>query len=69
MSGGVSAMKQLSEVLAQKLDIPAEPGKPWKNLSATQPISLASDVSMGYAAAIGLGLRAAENPLFVGDMI
>jgi hypothetical protein len=41
----------------------------WKNLSAKKQIPISDEESLGYATAIGLALRAADNPFFKHDTI
>lgn len=62
MCGGTSVLKKLDEELAKKLKITAAPGHPWKNLFNKQMESSDQVMGLSLAAAIGLGLRAAEDP-------
>ncbi len=69
MSGGGSNMIHLSELLTERLGIECQPGKVWKNLG-DRPGTLPEDVaSLGYATAVGLAIRAADNPMRQYDMI
>lgn len=65
MFGGGSAMKHLDKILSLKLKLGARPGNVWKNLQLTTPPPLDPHTSLGFATAIGLALRAADNPFFV----
>jgi len=63
MCGGGAYTKRLDLVLSEKLNIEASSGKVWKNLHVRKAEKLPSGESLGYAAAIGLALRAANNPI------
>lgn len=63
MCGGATNLKRLEKILSLKLKIVARPGKVWKNLELLQPTEDDAE-SLGYATAIGLALRAADNPFF-----
>jgi type IV pilus assembly protein PilM len=69
MCGGGASMKKLDEIMTQKLGITAQPGNVWKNLSLRKLPPLSAEESLGYATAIGLGLRAAANPFFRTDAL
>ncbi|MBI4992735.1 MAG: type IV pilus assembly protein PilM [Candidatus Magasanikbacteria bacterium] len=69
MCGGGSNLKRLDRIISAKLKITARPGNPWKNLSATKDIGLSPEKAISYATAIGLGLRAADNPFFTKYLI
>lgn len=69
MCGGGACMKRLDRVLSVKLKTEVRPGRVWKNLRAKRAISLPDEESPGYATAIGLALRAADNPFFERDTI
>jgi Tfp pilus assembly PilM family ATPase len=62
MCGGGSLLKKLDELLSLKLGIVAAPGNVWKNLHATKKIPVSNEVGLTFTTAIGLALRAAENP-------
>lgn len=69
MSGSGSTLLQLPEILSKKLGIPCLPGNVWKNLGdapGTLPDALSS---LTYATAIGLALRASDNPYRQYDMM
>jgi len=69
MSGGATNTPHLPELLTERLGITCAPGKVWKNLGL-HPGSLPNEAaSLGFATAIGLALRAAENPFQAQDMI
>ncbi|MFH1947505.1 MAG: type IV pilus assembly protein PilM [Candidatus Magasanikbacteria bacterium] len=69
MCGGGSNLKNLDKVISSKLKIVTRPGRPWKNLSPNTNIEIPSKESLSYAIAIGLALRAADNPYFTHDII
>lgn len=69
LCGGGATLKRLDKILALKLKIPCRTGAVWQNLSAHQPINLTAEQSLPLATAVGLALRAADNPLFHGDMV
>lgn len=69
MCGGGTNLKRLDRVISTKLKITTRPGNPWKNLYAKKNIDLPAEKAIGYATAIGLGLRAADNPFFTKYMI
>ena len=67
--GGGGALKRLDKILSLKLKIPCRLGNVWQNLSAKGSISLPPEQSLALATAVGLALRATDNPLFHGDMV
>ena len=69
LCGGGATLKRLDKILSLKLKIPCRLGDVWQNLSARRPIPLPQEQSLAFATAVGLALRAADNPLFHGDMV
>lgn len=69
MCGGGSCLENLASVLSEKLGIVAQPGQAWKNLSTKKPLPLSNDEALPYTTAIGLALRAADNPFVNYDAI
>lgn len=69
MCGGGASTKRLDRVLSAKLKIMTRPGKPWKNLFNNTENKIPQEESMEYATAIGLALRAADNPFFTKKII
>jgi len=69
MCGGGSNLQRLDQVLTTKLKILTKPSHPWKNLMSKKPIAMPESKSLGYSSAIGLALRAADNPFFTHDAI
>jgi type IV pilus assembly protein PilM len=69
MCGGGSALKNLDKILTSKLKINASRGDVWKNLNHPKPIKLDVDKSLRFTKAVGLGLRAADNPFFNNDTV
>lgn len=67
MCGGSSNLIDLDLVLSQKIKISARPGNVWKNLAPKEITDEITDEEkhrgLSYAAAIGLALRAVQNPL------
>lgn len=67
MCGGTSNLLDLDTVLSQKIKISTRPGNVWKNLA---PKEVTDEITedekrrgLSYATAIGLALRAVQNPL------
>lgn len=69
MCGGGANMCKLDKVLSLKLGIEAEAGKVWKNLHVKNSKKLPGDQALSFATAIGLALRAADNPYTKKDTI
>ncbi len=69
MCGGTTNIKQLDTVLTQALGIESRPGKVFKNLNTNKPLPLSDEAALSYASAIGLALRAADDPFLDRDMI
>lgn len=69
MCGGGANLNRLDRVISAELKIPARPGLPWKNLSTKKSILIDSQKSLSMATAIGLALRAADNPFFAKKVI
>ena len=69
MCGGGALMKGLDKILTTKLKIESKHGKVWKNLFSPKPINLNNNKSLRFAKAIGLSLRAAQNPFFDNNSI
>ncbi|MFA6105626.1 MAG: pilus assembly protein PilM [Patescibacteria group bacterium] len=67
MCGGSSNLIDLDTVLSQKIKISTRPGNVWKNLAPKEVTDEITDEEkrrgLSYATAIGLGLRAVQNPL------
>ena len=62
MSGGVSSLKNLDKIITKKLAVGAYPGNAWKNIYNEKLIGRDRYELLSYASAIGLGLRACEEP-------
>lgn len=69
MCGGGSNLNRLDKIISFKLKILARPGRPWKNLNNNKSINMTNSESLRYATAIGLALRAADNPFISYDSI
>ncbi|PIT86196.1 MAG: hypothetical protein COU33_04535 [Candidatus Magasanikbacteria bacterium CG10_big_fil_rev_8_21_14_0_10_43_6] len=69
LSGGGSTLKKLPDVLTARLSIPTGYGHAWKNLSTKKKKDSIQADGLNYAVAIGLALRAADNPFIEYDMI
>lgn len=63
MCGGLSNLINLDNVLSKKLRISTKTGNVWKNVSPEETTDTVRSEGLSYAIAIGLALRAAENPL------
>ncbi len=68
MCGGGALLKKLPEILSKKLNIECAPGNVWKNLSSNDQHENKEE-SLKFATAIGLALRAADNPFSSHDTI
>lgn len=62
MCGGTANLQQLDEVLTKSLGIESKPGHIFKNLMSKHEFPLDNAKALSYAAAVGLALRAADNP-------
>ena len=69
MCGGSSILQGLDQVLSSELHIECKPGRVWKNLNTSKAITVPYEESIKYATAIGLALRAADNPFNKNDSI
>lgn len=69
MCGGASNLTNLDVLLSNKLGIEAAPGNVWKNLHDTKHLPKKSKSHLALASAIGLALRAADNPSLTRDII
>ncbi|MFA7314666.1 MAG: type IV pilus assembly protein PilM [Candidatus Magasanikbacteria bacterium] len=69
MCGGSSILQDLDKVLTNELKIECKPGRVWKNLNSVKVIHIPYEESIKYATAIGLALRAADNPFTKSDSI
>jgi type IV pilus assembly protein PilM len=63
MCGGLSNLINLDSILSKKLRISAKTGNVWKNVTSEEITDARRREGLNYAVAIGLALRAAENPL------
>jgi type IV pilus assembly protein PilM len=62
LCGGTSALANLDTEIAKKMKIPSTVGNPWRNVFDKQVANSDQTMSSSLAAAIGLGLRAAQDP-------
>lgn len=62
MSGGVAALKNLDKIITKKLGVGAYPGNAWKNIYNEKLVGKDRYELLSFASAVGLGLRAAEEP-------
>lgn len=69
MCGGGAALKHLDVRLSEALKIEAATGKVWKNLHDKSHVPKQTSSHLGLASAIGLALRAADNPSISRDII
>jgi type IV pilus assembly protein PilM len=69
MCGGGSNLSKLDTVLTEKLGIEAALGHVWKNLHNTHHLPKIHESQVSLASAIGLALRAADNPYSYKDII
>ncbi|PIZ95773.1 MAG: hypothetical protein COX80_03515 [Candidatus Magasanikbacteria bacterium CG_4_10_14_0_2_um_filter_33_14] len=69
MCGGGSILKGLDKILSKELNIECKAGRMWKNLNSKKMIGIPYEESIKYSVAIGLALRAADNPFTKSDSI
>lgn len=69
ISGGGALLQQLPEVLQEKISLPIIQGLVWKNLSSSKKHSISRRDGLRYSTAVGLALRAADNPFFSHDNV
>lgn len=62
MCGGASNLENLDSFIAKQLKIPTVLGHPWKNLENKKLYEYEQNASLSMASAIGLALRATQNP-------
>lgn len=62
LCGGTSALAKLDAEIGKKIKISTTAGNPWKNLFNKQMSAADRTMGSSLAAAIGLGLRAAQDP-------
>jgi type IV pilus assembly protein PilM len=67
LSGGTSNLEGIDKILSTKLKMPVHAGNPWQNLFSKKLSPLTQTELNTYATAIGLALRAADNPLIERD--
>jgi len=68
MCGGVCNLPLLDTALSNLLDIECVRGNVWKNLGINpRRTPVGNEVALSYATAIGLALRAADNPFFSNE--
>ncbi len=63
LCGGLARLKNLEALLSKEFKIAAALGHPWKNIFNAPVERYDNDDGLTFATAIGLGLRAARNPL------
>ncbi len=63
MCGGASALSNMDNILSNNLKIASHPGNVWKNIKIFKLNEENKARGLSMASAIGLALRAAENPL------
>ncbi len=63
LSGGTCLLRNMDTTLSEKLKITASPGNVWKNILSRQPTDDEKTDGITFAAALGLAMRAAANPL------
>lgn len=69
MCGGGSVLHRLDKIISSELKIIARPGRLWKNINNPKDERLYKDTPIGFATAVGLALRAADNPFFTKHII
>lgn len=68
MCGGSSNLANLDTVISQKIKISSRPASVWKNLHPDDMNNSNVKKDLDYAPAIGLALRAAQNPLLTNHI-
>jgi len=69
MCGSGSNLQRLDKIISSELKIVARPGRLWKNLQNERVTTNYKDTPLGYATAVGLALRAADNPFFTKHLL
>ncbi len=70
LCGGTCNLKHLDTVLGEMLGVECVKGNVWKNLGIDpKEVTIDNAVALSYATAIGLALRAADNPFNTRDTI
>lgn len=62
MCGGASNLENIESFISKQLKIPTVLGHPWKNLENKKLYEYEQGASLSMASAIGLALRATQNP-------
>lgn len=62
MSGGLASLKNLDKIITKKLAVGSYPGNAWKNIYNEKFIGRDRTELLSFASAVGLGLRAIEEP-------
>ncbi|MEK7681108.1 MAG: pilus assembly protein PilM [Patescibacteria group bacterium] len=65
MCGGMANWKNIDNFISRKLKISAHPGHPWKNLF-NKSLKFDQAKSLSFSTAIGLALRAVQDPFLSG---
>lgn len=63
LCGGMAAWENIDNFISRQLKITAHPGHPWKNLRNKKLYDYDPNKSLPLACAIGLALKAIQNPL------
>jgi len=63
LCGGMANWENIDNFISRQLKITAHPGHPWKNLGNKKLYDYDKNKSLPMACAIGLALKAAQNPL------
>jgi len=63
LCGGGSSLLNMDSILSHSLRITTNPGNVWKNVSSLPVLAKEKTQGLALASAIGLALRAAQNPL------
>jgi Tfp pilus assembly PilM family ATPase len=63
LCGGMANWENIDNFISRQLKITAHPGHPWKNLRNKKLYDYDKNKSLPLACAIGLALKAAQNPL------
>ncbi len=63
LCGGMANLENIETFISKQLNIPSHAGHPWKNLANQKLYNYETRKSLSLTTAIGLALRASQNPL------
>ncbi|OGH92228.1 MAG: hypothetical protein A2534_01830 [Candidatus Magasanikbacteria bacterium RIFOXYD2_FULL_39_9] len=63
LCGGMANLENIDVFISKQLGVPTQAGHPWKNLGNKKLYNFETKKSLSLSSAVGLALRAAQNPL------